>query len=451
MTKAKTKKNANEIRHIVLLRKPHPIQKQIRDSTAKRKIIRAGRRGGKTVIAATICVDKFLQGYRPLYAAPTSDQLDTWWFEVKRALAEPIEAGVYKKNETEHTIERVGTKNRIKGKTAWNADMLRGDYADFLVLDEYQLMNEDTWEVVGAPMLLDNDGDAMFIYTPPSLRSRSVSKARDPTHAAKLFKKTQQDKTGRWEAFHFRSHDNPHISREALEEIAQDMTAVAYRQEILAEDIEEAPGALWTCALINESRVATHPDLVRVVVGVDPTGSRGNECGIMIVGKGTDGHGYVIDDRSLLGSPGEWADAVITAYNDNQADIIVGEVNYGGDMVEATIMQAANAKNQICRYKNVHASRGKAVRAEPIVAAYEHGKMHHVGEFPHLESEQVMWIPGESRYSPNRIDALVWAVTELDLKSNSEAVPADMMTYQSSDRRAKAIPGFSMGKDIPRL
>lgn len=222
--------------HTVHLRRPHQKQTPIRDSKTKRKIIRAGRRSGKTLIAATICVDKFLEGLRPLYAAPTSDQLEAWWFEVKRSLAEPIEAGIFKKNETEHTIEREGSKNRIKGKTAWNADMLRGDYCDFLVLDEYQLMNEDTWEVVGAPMLLDNDGDAMFIYTPPSLRSRSVSKARDPRHAAKMFKAAQQDTTGRWEAFHFSSHDNPHISEAALGEIIQDMSMSSYRQEILAED-----------------------------------------------------------------------------------------------------------------------------------------------------------------------------------------------------------------------
>jgi len=185
------------------LRTPHDKQKEIRESKAKRKIVRAGRRSGKTNIAAEICVDKFLEGLRPLYATPTSEQLETWWFEVKKALAEPIATAVLKKNETEHTIEREGSKNRIKGKTAWNADMLRGDYSDFLVLDEYQLMNEDTWEVVGAPMLLDNNGDAMFIYTPPSLRSTGVSKARDPRHAAKLFQKAREDKTGRWQAFHF--------------------------------------------------------------------------------------------------------------------------------------------------------------------------------------------------------------------------------------------------------
>jgi len=398
-----------------VLRWPHAKQEDIRQSEAKRKIVRAGRRGGKTVIAATICVDKLLKGLRPLYATPTSDQLETWWYEVKRALAEPIEAGIYKKNETEHTIELEGTKNRIKGKTAWNADMLRGDYSDFLVLDEYQLMNEDTWEVVGAPMLLDNDGDAMFIYTPPSLHSRSVSKARDARHASKMFAKALQDTTGRWQAFHFSSHDNPHISEIALDEITQDMTNLAYRQEILAEDIDEAPGALWTRELINSTRVTNFPDLVRIVVGVDPTGSRGNECGIVVAGVGANGHGYILDDKSLLGSPGEWADATLTAFNRNQADMVVGEANYGGDMVESTILQAAKNQQQIIRYKNVHASRGKAVRAEPVVANYEHGKIHHVGEFTQLEDEMVSWVPGETRESPNRIDAMVWAITELML------------------------------------
>lgn len=229
---------ATRTEYTIHLRRPHDKQEEIRQSTAKRKIVRAGRRSGKTAIAAEICVDKLLEGLRPLYATPTSDQLETWWFEVKRALAEPIDAGIYKKNETEHTIEREGTKNRIKGKTAWNADMLRGDYSDFLVLDEFQLMNEDTWEVVGAPMLLDNNGDAMFIYTPPSLHSTGVSKARDPRHAAKMFKKAQEDKTGRWQAFHFTSHDNPHISVEALKELIQDMSRRSYRQEIMAEDDE---------------------------------------------------------------------------------------------------------------------------------------------------------------------------------------------------------------------
>src|ERR1051325_7394577 len=142
-------------------------------SNAKRIIIRAGRRGGKTIGVVILAIQAFLAGRRVLYVAPTAEQLATFWREVKLALAELVAAGVFYKNETEHIIEVWGTNQRIRAKTAWNADTLRGDYADLLILDEWQLMDESAWEEVGAPMLLDNNGDAVFIYTPPSLRSQT--------------------------------------------------------------------------------------------------------------------------------------------------------------------------------------------------------------------------------------------------------------------------------------
>src|SRR5512146_2035753 len=184
----------------VHLPRPHDKQRAFIDSQAKRKIIRAGRRGGKTVGMSICAVQKFLEGKRVLYAAPTAEQIGRFWTTVVRALDEPIRAKVFNKNETEHVIELPNTEQRIRAKTAWNADTLRGDYADVLIIDEWQLMNEEAWEVVGAPMLLDNNGDAVFIYTPPSLHSRSASKARHPQHAAKLYKKAAQDATGRWAA-----------------------------------------------------------------------------------------------------------------------------------------------------------------------------------------------------------------------------------------------------------
>ena len=189
---------------------------------------------------------------RVLYAAPTSEQLDAYWYEVTRALAPlVIDCGYLRKNETEHTIERPGTKQRLRAKTAWNADTMRGDYADLLILDEYQLMSEDAWGQVGAPMLLDNDGDAVFIYTPPSLHSAGVSKARDPRHAAKMFAQALEDKTGRWAAFHFTSRDNPYISARALAELTTDMSRDAYRREILAED-DDASAALLVYSMFSE-------------------------------------------------------------------------------------------------------------------------------------------------------------------------------------------------------
>lgn len=396
--------------HVVRLPRPHEKQAAFVDSEAKRIVVRAGRRGGKTVGVAIRAVKRFLKGRRVLYAAPTQEQIDRFWVSVTRALHEPIDAGIFYKNETRHIVELPGTEQRIRAKTAWNADTLRGDYADDLILDEWQLMNEEAWQVVGAPMLIDNDGDATFIYTPPSLNSRSVSKADDPQHAAKLYKKAKADDSGRWAAFHFTSRDNPHVSSEAIDELASDMTALAYRMEIEAEDVDEVPGALWTRGLLEKTRVSQRPEFERVVVAVDPSAtSTGDEAGIVTVGM-REKQGYVISDNSIQGSPKTWATAAVSAYHEYNADCIVAESNNGGEMVSLTI---ATVDPDI-KVKLVHASRGKHTRAEPVAAIYEHLRGHHIGSFPALEDEMCLWRPGDP--SPNRMDAMVWGFTELKLQ-----------------------------------
>jgi phage terminase large subunit-like protein len=263
------------------------------------------------------------------------------------------------------------------------------------------MMDEDAWALVGAPMLLDNNGDAVFIYT----------SKRGKHHSKDLFKKALKDKSGRWATFVFSSFDNPHLDAGALNDITGDMTQLAYRAEILAEDIEDDPRALWSRDVISHR--TDYPQLGRVVVGIDPPGSKsGNECGIIVCGSAKmDGklHGFVLSDNSLQGTPAQWGKAGVTAYHSNKADRILGENNYGGEMVEHTVRSV----DPNVSYKAVHASRGKQVRAEPIAAYYEQGRVHHVGEFQQLEDEQCNWIPGESKWSPNRVDALVWALTEL--------------------------------------
>jgi len=401
------------------LKRPHNRQQAIIDSPARRKVVRAGRRGGKTTVAAIIAVQRFLAGKRILYATPTQEQVEAFWHEVKQALVEPLEANVFYKNETRHIIELEGTNQRIRAKTAWNADTLRGDYADMLILDEYQQMDEDAWALVGAPMLLDNDGDALFIYT----------EKRGKHHSKELFQKAAEDTSGRWQTFVFSSHDNPYLSREALADITKDMTNLAYRAEILAEEIDDDPRALWKRDLIQH--VTRFPDLARVVVGVDPPGSEdGAECGIVVAGsclQGDDLHLYVLGDYSLQGSPARWAGEVVSAYSRHSADRVVGERNYGGDMVESTIRSVEGGK--AVAYKDVIASRGKAIRAEPVVAQYERGRVQHVGAFAALEDECCNWVPGMSKWSPNRIDALVWACTDLlalALPARAKVLVADM-------------------------
>ena len=428
----------------VHLKRPHPHQEAILRSTAKRRIIRAGRRAGKTTGVAIVAVESFLKTRRVLYAAPTAEQISQFWKEVKTFLASLIDAGVFSKNETEHVIERPGTNQCIRAKTAWNADTLRGDYTDLLILDEWQLMDETAWDDVGAPMLLDNNGDAIFVYTPPSIRSQALSKARDPRYAAKMYKMALAEQEAakaegrlpRWEAFHFRSQDNPHISQEALREISKDMSNLSFRQEILAEDVEDLPGALWTRALIESTRIYTVPPFTRVAVGVDPPGGAG-ECGIVVAGvgpcscKGTaERHGFVLQDRSLKDVPDKWAKEVVAAYKAARADRVYGEKNFGGDMVEATIRTV----DPSISYKSVTASRGKAVRAEPISALYEQGKVHHVGRFDALEDEMVTWQPETSSWSPNRVYALVWVLTEI--MKGEGAVQAACAGWDPPERRS---------------
>lgn len=183
------------------------------------------------------------------------------------------------------------------------------------------------------------------------------------------------------------------------------------RQEINAELLEDVPGALWKRSNILYKPA---PELVRCVVAVDPavTSTEGaDETGIIVAGKGIGGRGCVLADRSARVSPDSWARRAVQAYEDFNADMIIGEVNNGGEMVGLTIRTVS----PLVPYKAVHASRGKQVRAQPVAALYEQGKIDHVEVFPELEEQLVTWTP-ESGKSPDRLDALVWGFTELFLQ-----------------------------------
>jgi phage terminase large subunit-like protein len=182
------------------------------------------------------------------------------------------------------------------------------------------------------------------------------------------------------------------------------------RQELYAQLIDEQVGALWKRAQLEECRVTETPPFARVVVGVDPSISDGEESaetGIMVCAMGIDGRGYVLDDKSLRGSPTEWAQAVSAAYRLHRADRVIAETNQGGAMVELTLRVA----DPHISYRGVHASRNKQARAEPVSALYEQGKIRHLGFFADLEDQMTSWAPGEP--SPDRIDAMVWAFTDL--------------------------------------
>jgi len=200
------------------------------------------------------------------------------------------------------------------------------------------------------------------------------------------------------------------LSPEFMQEIRKYEGTRLGRQELEGEVLDDNPNALWSRDLIEAQRQPKPGTLIRIVVGVDPavSGSEtSDETGIVVAGIAADGHIYVIGDHSLRGTPNEWAIAVSRAYHGAEADRVIGEVNNGGDLVEVNLRTVDRGIS----YKAVHASRGKAIRAEPIAALYEQGKVHHVGTFPQLEDQMCEWVPGEK--SPDRMDALVWAITEL--------------------------------------
>lgn len=184
------------------------------------------------------------------------------------------------------------------------------------------------------------------------------------------------------------------------------------RQELSAEILDDNPGALWKRKDIEDLRVLKHPELKRIVVAIDPATTSNpdsDETGIVVAGLGVDNHGYVLDDVTLRGTPEEWSQRAVTAYHFHSADRIIGETNNGGEMIETVIRM----KDKNVSYKAVHASRGKITRAEPISALYEQKKVHHVGCFPELEDQMCDYDPKTAKYSPDRMDALVWALTEL--------------------------------------
>jgi phage terminase large subunit-like protein len=214
------------------------------------------------------------------------------------------------------------------------------------------------------------------------------------------------------------------------------------RQELYAELLEDTPGALWTRALLEQTRVRVAPPLQRLAVGLDP----GSEAGIVVAGVGNDGHGYVLEDSSISGSPDTWASQALTVFHKYHANVLVVEKNHGGAMAD-TILRT---KDATVTTKEVWASHGKFARAEPCSALYEQGRIHHLGMFSALEDELCHWSPAEGFPSPNRLDALVWGLTELMLQGEMPLPQVDMTHALAGMRWRSPIAG-SMRTSRPHL
>ena len=209
------------------------------------------------------------------------------------------------------------------------------------------------------------------------------------------------------------------------------------RQELEAEILGDVVGALWKRNDVEKTRVKEAPALSRIVVALDPavsTNEGSDETGIVVAAIGEDKRYYILADRSGKYTPQQWAAEAVALYNRFDADRIIGEVNNGGDLIESNLR--ANSIN--VSYKSVRATKGKAIRAEPIAALYEQGKVSHVGAFPILEDQMCMFTTDYDRakmkYSPDRLDALVWALAELAL----EPMEGENVLQMYRNRKAKA-------------
>ena len=202
------------------------------------------------------------------------------------------------------------------------------------------------------------------------------------------------------------------------------------RQELYGEILDNVEGALWTREMIETARVDTAPPLVRVVVAIDPavtSAATSDETGIVAAGIGNNGDYYILSDKSLRASPDAWARQAVMLYHEYKADKIIAETNNGGDMVIMLLKQV----DASVPTKKVTATRGKQLRAEPISSLYEQGRVHHVGYFAELEVQMCEWTP-LSNESPDRLDALVWALTELNSGGSSMIALAAMAQLCSS-------------------
>ena len=196
------------------------------------------------------------------------------------------------------------------------------------------------------------------------------------------------------------------------------------RQELYGEILDNVDGALWTRKLIDDARVDSAPPLIRVVVAIDPAvtaNATSDETGIVAAGIASNGDYYILDDKSIRTTPDAWARVAVELYHKHKADKIVAETNNGGDMVILLLKQV----DASIATKKVTATRGKQLRAEPISSLYEQGRVHHVGYFSDLETQLCEWTP-QSAESPDRLDALVWALTELNSGGASMIALASM-------------------------
>lgn len=378
--------------------KLHQAQKAFRDSDATFRGFVGGRGAGKSFIGAYDLLrrakpDRLYGAYAPTYKM-LQDAAMRSFLEIGERLQFIREI-----NKADMRVT-LGNGAEVLFRSLDNPESARGPNLSGAWMDEASLVAREAYSVIIACLRQAGEqGWLSATFTPKGM-------------AHWTYEVFGMGKPGT-ALFHATTKENPFLPPTFYDAVRAQYTSFLAQQELEGEFVGDMEGALWRRSNIEQYRVPHAPPLFRVVVAIDPavTSAEGSdETGIAVAGLGEDGDAYVLDDLSLKASPHAWGTAAVEGYRHYQADRIVAEVNNGGDMVELTIRTV----DQNASYKAVHASRGKQTRAEPIAALYEQGRVHHVGTLPELENQLCQWVPGDK--SPDRLDALVWAITELMLE-----------------------------------
>lgn len=387
-------------------------------------LILAGRGFGKTRTGAEFVreqVESGRAGRIALVGATAADVRDTMIEGASGLLSvfPPDRRPVYEPSKRRVTFHNGATATAF---SADKPDRLRGPNHDLAWADELAAWRYmDAWDQLMLGLRLGDHPRAVITTTPRPIP---------------IVRRLAADKTGKVHLTTGSTYENArNLSSDFIDEMRRRYEGTRLgRQELEAQIIDDVDGALWDRASIDETRVSEIPPLRKVVVAVDPAVTSGEdsaETGIVVAGVDSRGEGYVIDDRSLRASPNDWAAAAVAAYHTHKADMIVAEANQGGDLV-STVIRTIDQRVPV---RLVRASRGKRTRAEPVAALYEQGKVHHAGFLTALEDQLCSWVP-DIGSSPDRLDALVWALTDLMVDGGRQApVIAPVSLEQASPWR----------------
>ena len=372
-------------------------------------LVLAGRGWGKTRTGAESIITYAIKNPNTICGviAPTSGDLRRVCFEGPSGLLKNLPRECYLDSESKSynrsAMEiKLWNGSVIQGYAAIEPDRLRGPQFHRIWADELAAWRyPETFNQMLFGLRLGDDPKLIITTTPR------------PT---KLIKEIVQSKTTKLTTgTTFDNADN--LSDQAIQTLRDKYENTRLgRQELLGEILEDFEGALWNYGMFDRNRLEEAPELQRIVVAIDPavtSGEEADETGIVVAGRGVDNRFYVLEDATLRGSPDRWMRKAVDLYYLHKADRIIAETNNGGDLVERLLRTIDRSVS----YKKVNASRGKLVRAEPVAALYEQQKVSHVGLFTSLEDQLCTYTGGGK--SPDRLDALVWAITELSTSSGN--------------------------------